>query len=155
MLPGDLERRGRSERHGRAGRALAVGALLALLAAGPGCLVAQYREGNPVPLDQVDRIRPGVTTKEEVLAWFGPPQNYTNASLLEQLVASDEVPPGTTPPYRFSDVLAYQIHHGEVRGLLLLLFNRIDVRMRSDHLVVFFDEDDVVRYYGVRRAEDP
>lgn len=130
--------------------------LIALLVVGPGgCMVAQYREGNRVELDRVERLRPGVTTKAQVLEWFGPPQNYTNASLIEELLAADEVPPGTTPPYRFSDVLAYQLHRGEVRGLFLLFFNTIDIEVRSDHLVVFFDEDDVVQYYGVRRADTP
>lgn len=147
-----MERSGQGGR-GRSRRALA-GALAALLAALGGCVVAQYREGNEVPLELVDRIRPGTTTKQEILDWFGPPQNYTSASILEQLLASDEIPPGTVPPYRFSDVLAYQVHRGEMRGLFLLLFNSLRFEVRSDHFVIFFDDDDVVLYYGVRRADE-
>jgi len=52
-------------------------------------------------------------------------------------------------------VLAYQLHKGEVRGIFLFVFNSIQIDLRSDHLVVFFGEDDVVQYYGVRRADMP
>jgi hypothetical protein len=129
-------------------------ALVAALAGAPGCVVGQYREGNEVPLEMADRIRPGVTTKQEILEWFGPPQNYTSASIVEQLIATDNTPPGTVPPYRFSDVLAYEVYHGEMRGLFLLFFNSLRFDVRSDHFVVFFDDDDIVQYYGVRRADD-
>lgn len=151
-------RRGGSRRQGGRRRVrpwAAAGLALLALTAAAGCVVGQYREGNAVPLELVDRIRPGETTKQEILAWFGPPQNYTNASLLEQLLVSDQVPPGTVPPYRFSDVLAYQVHHGEMRGVFLILFNTMRFDVRTDHLAIFFDENDVVRYYGVRRADEP
>ncbi len=151
--------RGARRKTARAGRlvgparTLALGLAVLLLAttALPGCMVGRFTDGNPVPLERVERIRPGETTKQEVLAWFGPPQNYSNATLIEQLLASDEVPPGAIPPYRFSDVLAYQMHEGRVRGVLLLLFNYVELHVSSDHLVVFFDDEDRVLYYGVHR----
>lgn len=147
-------RRG-SIRRARLPRPARLALFVSLLFLSGSCVIGHYREGNPVPFEAIERIRPGTTTKQEILAWFGPPQNYTSASLLEQLVVSDEIPPGTVPPYRFSDVLAYQIHYGEMRGLFLLLFNTANIEVRSDHLVIFFDKEDVVRYYGVRRADDP
>lgn len=130
--------------------ALVLSMLLALPLAA-GCAVGRFTEGNRLPLDRVERIEPGVTTKQEILAWFGPPQNYTEGSLLEQLIVSDEITPGSVAPYRFSDVLAYQFHEGRASALFLLLFNYVRLEVESDHLVIFFDENDVVRYFGVRR----
>jgi len=130
---------------------IALGLTLGLVT---GCAVGRFTEGNRLPLERIEQIEPGATTKQEILTWFGPPQNYTEGSILEQIIVSDEIMPGSVAPYRFSDVLAYQFHEGRASALFLLLFNYIRIEVDSDHLVVFFDENDVVRYYGVRRRDD-
>lgn len=131
--------------------ALLLGALLAALAL-PGCVVARYREGNRLPLDRVEDIEPGVTTRAEILEWFGPPQGYSDASLIERVLVDDEPPEGTRRPARLDDVLAYELHEGRARGVLLFLFNYLELRVESNRLVLFFDEADRVRYFGVERG---
>lgn len=117
-------------------------------------MLARYREGNRLPVERLERIRPGVTTKAEILEWFGPPQSYGRDSLMERLLVDDAPPPGTRAPARLEDVLAYEFHEGRARGVLLLLFNYLELRVDSNRLVLFFDAEDRVRYFGVYRGVD-
>lgn len=119
-----------------------------------GCVLARYHEGNRLPVERVEQIEPGVTTKAEVLEWFGPPQSYGKASLIERMLVDDAPPEGALAPARLEDVLAYEFHEGRARGLLLFLFNYMELRVDSDRLVLFFDETDRVRYFGVHRGVD-
>ena len=135
-------------------RARPLLAALLVLALLPGCLVARYREGNRLPLERVERIRPGVTTKGEILEWFGPPQSYGEASLMERILVEGPPPPGIRRPAALPDVLAYEFHDGRARGVLLLLFNYLELSVDSDRLVLFFDAEDRVRYFGVHRGVD-
>lgn len=129
---------------------LLLGALL--LGLGSGCVLARYHEGNRLPTERVERIEPGVTTKAQILDWFGPPQNYGEDSLIERMIVDGAPPEGSWAPERLQNVLAYEFHEGRARGVLLFLFNYMELRVHSDRLVVFFDEEDVVRYFGVERG---
>lgn len=59
-----------------------------------GCAIGTYSEGKRVDAAQVGEIQPGVTTKADLLAWFGPPSNFSDASLLEELILSEETTGG-------------------------------------------------------------
>lgn len=59
------------------------GSLVLALLLLSGCVVGRFSEGSELPVAQIAQIDPGVTTKQQILAWFGPPQNYTEGSLLE------------------------------------------------------------------------
>jgi hypothetical protein len=37
-----------------------------------GCVIARYYEGPKIPEEKLKEIKPGVTTKAEILNWFGP-----------------------------------------------------------------------------------
>jgi hypothetical protein len=113
-----------------------------------GCMIARYTEGYPIARDRVADIQRGVTTREQILAWFGPPRGYTSDTVLRSLVAEPENSDGFLDPSRLPDVLAYEFAEGEARGVLLLLFNYVRARVDSDRLVVFFDDEDRVLYYG-------
>ncbi|MBW2244790.1 MAG: hypothetical protein JRH01_22650 [Deltaproteobacteria bacterium] len=121
-----------------------------------GCVVGTYSEGMPVDPARVAEIRPGTTTKADLLAWFGPPSNFSDASLLEDLILSEETTggPGGGAPRRFSDILAWQAYEGRINGLVMIIFNSLKIRADSDLLVVFFDDDDVVKYFGFRQSQE-
>ena len=120
-----------------------------------GCAIGTYSEGKRVDADQVAEIRPGTTTKADLLAWFGPPSNYSDASLLEELILSEETTGGAGggAPRRFSDILAWQAHEARLSGIVTIIFNTMKIRTDSDLLVVFFDDDDVVEYFGFRQSQ--
>lgn len=122
-----------------------------------GCVVGTYSEGFPVDPAKVSEIRPGTTTKGDLLAWFGPPSNFSDASLLEDLILSEETTggPGGGAPRRFSDILAWQAHEGRLSGFVTIIFNKLDIYADSDLLVVFFfDDSDVVEYFGFRQSSE-
>ena len=50
----------------------------------------------------------------------------------------------------YADVLVFELTRGRAKGVFLLLFNYFDVRVANDRLVVFFDDEDRVLYYGYR-----
>lgn len=121
-----------------------------------GCVIGTYSEGMPVDPATVGEIQPGTTTKADLLAWFGPPSNFSDASLLEDLILSEETTggPGGGAPRRFSDILAWQANEGRLNGIVTILFNRLTIHADSDLLVVFFDDDDVVEYFGFRQSRE-
>jgi hypothetical protein len=116
-----------------------------------GCVVGRYEEGTAIDWSRIEAIQPGVTTRREILEWFGAPENFTNASALSEFLREQGLSPETTASYPYSDILAYQFHHGRMRALFLLLYNRVNVTIESDLLVVFLDSEGVVQHVGYRR----
>lgn len=128
--------------------------LLAALGATPGCVIGRYTEGQTIPVEQIPRIVRGETTKTEILDWFGSPQSFADATLLESYLSDRELLPGPVVDLPFADVLVYRLTKGRLRGYFLLLYNDIRLDVASDTLVVFFDDQDRVLYYGWRKGTD-
>jgi hypothetical protein len=134
-----------------------LGAVCALACAawlGAGCFTIEVTAGNQVPTERVPEIMPGTTTKAEILDWFGAPEDYTDPSGLRRVLDDGVVLPEDVVALPYADVLVFETTHGRVKGVLLFLFNWFDVHVTSDRLVVFFDDQDRVLYYGFRRAAD-
>jgi hypothetical protein len=129
-------------------------ALAAMLWFGTGCALVNAVGGNEVPEEQIARIQPGVTTRAEILDWFGPPAAYTDPSGLRILFEGAEVRPEDVLTFPYADVLVFQLTKVRGRGLFLLLFNYVELHGASDRLVVFFDAEGRVMYYGYRRGTD-
>lgn len=129
--------------------------LLILMATfGSGCVNARLVDGNSVAEDRLPQIRPGETTKREVLDWFGAPESFTDPSAVRRLLEDSDVLPEDVLQLPFADVLVFELTRMRVRGLFLILYNFVDVRSASDRLIVFFYESDRVLYYGWRRGTD-
>jgi len=52
-------------------------------------------------------------------------------------------------------VLYYLYEKSAGEGLILILYNRVDVRTRYDRAVFFFDANDILTEYSSRIAADP
>jgi hypothetical protein len=128
--------------------------LAALLALGAGCVTVRYREGNTIADERIARIQPGVTRKSEILDWFGAPQTFNQPSMLQEFMEDASFTPAETLTLPFQDVMAYQFSVGLVEGIVTGVYNDVDVRVVSDRLVIFFDSNDVVLYYGYRKGTD-
>jgi hypothetical protein len=133
---------------------LAAVLLLASLAAIPGCVIGRYTEGEAIAVDQIPRIVLGETTKTEILDWFGSPQSFTEANFIEKFLSDENLSPGEITNLPYADVFVYRLTKGRLRGYVLVLFNHIRLDVASDTLVVFFDEEDRVLYYGWRKGTD-
>jgi outer membrane protein assembly factor BamE (lipoprotein component of BamABCDE complex) len=132
----------------RRGWVLLVGLVLA------GCISARYTEGEAIPWDSVAQIQPGQTTKDEVLAAFGAPQNFSNPSALAEFLENQGLESDAYSRYPFADVFAYQANYGALRGFTLILYTRLELKIVSNLVLIYFDEEGVVTHLGVRRATD-
>lgn len=117
-----------------------------------GCLLGNVKEGPTISEEMLSRIKPGETTKKEIIEWFGPPQNYISPGVFNQVLREFDV--SKEPPlyYSFANILSYQHTKGNMRGLFLILFNYVEGDIRTDHLVVFIDDNDRVQYYGFKKG---
>ena len=134
-----------------------VGAVLWLVVSGcltAGCFTIHVTSGNEVPAERVAQIRPGETTKAEILDWFGAPEDYTDPSGLRRIFADGVAVPEDVLQLPYADVLVFELTRGTGKGVLLILFNYVDVHVANDRLVVFFDDKDRVLYYGYRSGAD-
>ena len=130
---------------------LVAAALVALLAS--GCFSVRGRFGAPISTPEVERIEQGVTTREQITAWFGPPNAFYRPSLLELILGGGN---GVqTPIFTVTeDVYSYRYIESHARLWLIPIFVlRANAKTRSQSLTVFFNEDGTVRYYGYRLDE--
>lgn len=132
----------------------AVSALACAAWLATGCFTIEVTAGNQVPTERVPQIEVGKTTKAEILDWFGAPEDYTDPSGLRRMLDDGVVLPEDVLAFPYADVLVYETTHGRAKGLLLFLFNWFDIHVTSDRLVVFFDDQDRVLYYGFRKGFD-
>ena len=77
-------------------RLFATAAALALVALASGCFSFSGSFGAPIPVDYLDRIEPGRTTRGEITAWFGPPSAFARPGLLDLVLASGHLAGGET-----------------------------------------------------------
>jgi hypothetical protein len=124
--------------------------LLATVSWIPGCVIGRYVEGNEIREEWIADLLPGVTTKDQVLEWFGPPENFSSSAALSEFLESRGLAPESAGRYPFTDVFAYQFHRGRLRGFFALLYNRFEFKIASDLLLVFFDEQGRVADWGYR-----
>ena len=120
-----------------------------------GCVVGRYYEGSKIPEGKLKEIRPGVTTRAEILSWFGPPQNYISPTVFNEILRNMDLL-GDEPltNYPFANILTYQYNRGNLRGIIAILFYFVEWDMKADRLVIFFDEDEKVKYYGFHKGTD-
>ncbi|GAB3313465.1 hypothetical protein [Haliea atlantica] len=102
-------------------RLFCVAAVLSALA---GCAQYENRRGVEVAWDAaaVADFRRGETTRQEVMSRLGPPS---------QLIALED-----------ETVLYYLLEQSRGDGLVLILYNRMQIDTRYDRAVFFFDDND-------------
>jgi hypothetical protein len=119
------------------------------------CVIGRYYEGAKIPEEKLKEIRPGVTTRGEIVSWFGPPQNYISPTIFNEILRQmDLVGDEPLTNYPFANILSYQYNRGNVRGIIAILFYFVEWTVKSDRLVIFFDEDEKVKYYGFNKGTD-
>jgi hypothetical protein len=127
-------------------------ALCALLLC--GCFNIGVITGAEIPADRVANIVPGKTTKDEILRWFGAPSEETDGEVLTRMFDAGEIAAEDLVALPFADMLVYEILEGDAKILMTVVFNWARVDIKRDRMVVFFDEHDVVLYYGMTRQRE-
>jgi outer membrane protein assembly factor BamE (lipoprotein component of BamABCDE complex) len=91
-----------------------------------GC--AQYDSKRGVDVvwqaEAIEELESGKTTRAQVLKLFGPPS---------QVISLDD-----------ESVLYYLFEHSKGEGLVLIVYNRIQVDTQYDRAIFFFDDNDVL-----------
>lgn len=133
------------------GRGMGWGAVAILaLAAGGGCMVGRVTQGAPIPVDALAKLERGKTTRQQVLDLLGPPIEYKRPELADLLLSDEGVRLRPVAGRIASDVFTYQFTEGALNlgSVILFTYGRFDVR--SNLLVVFFDERGIVEDFAYR-----
>lgn len=106
--------------------------LMSLLLALSGCVQFNARRGIEVAWqDQiVAKLEKGRSTRSDVLALLGPPS---------QVIALEN-----------ETVLYYLFEKAEGEGVILILYNSIDIGTRYDRAIFFFDENDLLTDFSTK-----
>jgi hypothetical protein len=120
------------------------------------CWVGRYYDGPKIREEKIIEIKPGVTTRAEIVSWFGPPQNYLSPAIFNEILRQmDLLSEEPISSYPFANIASYQYMRGNFRGFItLFLFNYLEWHVKADHLVIFFDENEKVKYYGFIKGTD-
>ncbi len=115
-------------------RRLFSGSLITLLCLGllSACVQFKSKRGVEVAWQSVvvDKLIRGQSTRADVLDALGPPS---------QVISLQE-----------ETVLYYLFEKAEGEGIILILYNRIEVDTRYDRAIFFFDENDLLTDYSTR-----
>jgi outer membrane protein assembly factor BamE (lipoprotein component of BamABCDE complex) len=97
-----------------------------------GCAQFESKRGVEVNWQSTvtEKLVSGESTRRDVLAMLGPPS---------QVIALDG-----------ESALYYLFEHSQGEGLILLLYNRMQIDTRYDRAIFFFDQDDVLTEYATR-----
>jgi hypothetical protein len=116
-----------------------------------GCFTVRGQFGSPLPEAYIAEIQDGVTTREEITAWFGPPSAFFKPGLLDLIFEGEPEFGGPVAPI-IEEVYTYRYIETEAQLFLIPVFYaRATTGDDSTTLTVFFDERGVVRYHGFRR----
>ena len=97
-----------------------------------GCVQFEARRGIEVAWydDVVNNLKPGESTRADVLARLGPPS---------QVIALEN-----------ETVLYYLFEKTEGEAAILILYNSVDIGTLYDRAIFFFDENDVLSDYSTK-----
>ncbi len=133
--------------------ARAAGLLSALLLSGCLYVSASGVFGSALDPAAISQIVPGENTKGQVLELLGPPEEFVRSEVLSAL--GDEtarVSGAVALGNRAQDAFTYQLDTLSARGSLLILYNYVRGQTESDLLVIFFDQEDLVREVSFREV---
>ena len=125
------------------------GILLAVMLS--GCISFSGHFGTKIRVEQIPKIEDGVTTREEIMSWFGPPSAFFNPSFLD-VILGDEDEMMDTGTAVLNDAYSYRyIENESTLFFIPILFGIFDAVAVSETLIVFFDEEGRVEYHAYRR----
>jgi outer membrane protein assembly factor BamE (lipoprotein component of BamABCDE complex) len=100
-----------------------------------GCAQYESKRGVEVTWQETvtGHLVPGQTTRKDVLALLGPPS---------QVISLEE-----------ETVLYYLFERSVGNGLILIVYNRMQIDTRYDRAILFFDEHDLLTDFATRIDE--
>jgi hypothetical protein len=124
--------------------------VLAVLALS-GCISFSGHFGTRIRIENIPRIEDGVTTREEVMSWFGPPSAFFNPTFLDVILGDEDEMIGFEETV-LNEIYTYRYIENESTLLFFpILFGLFNTVAVSDTLTIFFDETGRVQYHAYRR----
>ncbi len=115
-----------------------------------GCAFGTIEQGTKLDPAKVEQVRIGMT-KSQVLTLFGPPQEFRRPELLDVLFSDVSQKSAVDASAAiFNDVFSYRYTHGDVKVASAILLTWMAADVKSDELIVFFDDKDKVKYFAWR-----
>lgn len=139
-------------------RATLVLALVLSNLVAPACLYVggRARVGAQLSAEQVLAIRPGESTRADVLALLGPPSEYLEPELAAALLDDSLRLDGVLDVARRAESLwTWQADLVAANGSVLLLWNGVWVSTHTDLIVVGFDANGRVTHVASTLASRP
>ena len=140
---------------------MGVGAAALVLGTGllSGCVMGRVYRDEPLDEQKIAAIARGVTTKQEILSEFGPPQEIEGRELvaiggpIEAFLTrrGERAPVERVVAARF---FRYTYARANFQAVILLLFNYGEFDQKTDNLVIFFDGDNRVEDYAFAKRTD-
>jgi hypothetical protein len=125
--------------------AILLGAMLS------GCISFSGHFGTRLRVEHLPQIQDGVTTREEIMTWFGPPSAFFNPTFLD-LILGEEDEMLNAEASLLDDVYTYRYIENETTLFFIPIFFAVfETVAVSETLTVFFDESGRVRYHAYRR----
>ena len=136
--------------------ALVASTLPLLLSA---CVMGRVYREHPLDEVKISAIQRGVTTKQDILDQFGPPQEIDAREVTAIGVPFEPFLSrrGDKPPVErvvAARYFRYTYTRANAMAIILILFNYGDFDQKSDNLVVFFDGDNKVEDFAYRKDTD-
>ncbi|MEW6741655.1 MAG: hypothetical protein AB1486_02755 [Planctomycetota bacterium] len=128
--------------------------LLAALLVLEGCLYigGSASLGPRLDPERLALLREGTSSKQDVLRLLGPPEEFKRPAHTTTPRDTGKGPPDALATgNEAADVFTYQFDSMDIDGTWLLVFFYADVDVRSDTLVIFFDENEIVREVSFRQ----
>ncbi len=125
------------------------------LLAGSGCIsiTADAELGPRISPAVLEQIVPGRADRAQVLERLGPPDEYLRSEVAGALGDDTvRVSGAVRLGNRAIDVLTWRYDRMRVHGRWWLFFLGLDTTVRSDLLMIVFDEDERVREVSFREA---
>ena len=121
----------------------------------PACIKGYFMEGNKIYEDYISQIKRGQTTRDDVLKWFGPPVEFQDPKTLKMLLKTLDLTAETpSMDHPFEDAFVYEFTYAKTSGFSIILYTYSKTDSKKDILMVFFDDDDKVKYYAYRNGTE-
>ena len=127
-----------------------LGGILPALALS-GCISFSGHFGTKIRVENIPRIENGVTTRAQVMSWFGPPSAFFNPTFLDVIFESEEeiIGPGAAV---LNDVYTYRYIENKTTLFFVPIFVAfLDTVAVAETLTIFFDENGMVEYHAYRQ----
>lgn len=119
------------------------------------CIKGYFMEGNKIYEDYISQIKIGQTTRDDILKWFGPPVEFQDPKTLKMLLKTLDLTAETPAvDHPFEDAFVYEFTYAKTSGFSIIVYTHIKTDSKKDILMVFFDDNDKVKYYAFRKGTE-